>query len=145
VQFVESNPQNEITEKMMSGSYGEEIFKTFADLPVHTDVMIEAQFHFLSPFWRGQAAFMKVDGQYVWIDHHDWSEYAVVDACEFDEANIEDYKVSVPVNVILKHYSNDLTIEIGITKTKDILSECENELFKRTNLFGFDDFILNVK
>ena len=58
---------------MMAGSHGEEVTKTFHNLPQHSDLMVEAQFHFLSPFWRGQAAYMKIDEQLVWLDHHDWS------------------------------------------------------------------------
>jgi hypothetical protein len=132
-------------DKMIVGSYSEEVTKTFSDLPEHNELMIEAQFHFLSPFWRGQAAFLKVDGQLVWLDHHDWSEYPVVDPCTFDPEHIEDYEIKAPIHVVVKHFSHEAKIEIGTTKSSSDLSECESELFHNTHLFGFDDFVLNIK
>jgi len=60
---------------------------------------------------------------------------------------MDDYKVQVPINAILKHYSPNMTIEIGTTKDAKDYSECEMEMLHqgKVSLFGFDDFVLQVK
>ena len=68
-----------------------------------------------------------------------------MNSCEFDSEEMDDYKITIPVNVIVKHSSDEMTIVIGTTKSKMSLSECENELLHEINVFGLDDFILNVK
>jgi len=88
---------------------------------------------------------MKIDNQLVWLDHHDWSEYDTINPCELDLENLEDYKITVPINVIVKHYSNDVTIEFGTTKSAEDFSECKNELSQNVHIFSIDDFVLNVK
>jgi len=60
---------------------------------------------------------------------------------------LNEYTVQVPINAIIKHYSDNAKIEIGTTKAFSDLSECELELFHKNHmsLFGFDDFMLNIK
>jgi len=132
---------------MLLGTSGDSLIKKFSNLPAHNQLMIEGQFHFMSPFWRGEAAFLKVDDQIVWLDHHDWSDYNNVEPCKFDSDEINEYKVSVPINAIVKHYGDSAKIEIGTTKDFSDYSECEMELFHQNHLslFGFDDFMLNIK
>jgi len=45
----------------------------------------------------------------------------------------------------VKHYSNDVTIEFGTTKSAEDFSECKNELSQNVHIFSIDDFVLNVK
>jgi len=101
----------------------------------------------MSPFWRGQAAFMKVDDQIVWLDHHDWTDYNNENPCEYDMDKLEEYKIQAPISVIVKHYAQSAKIEIGTTKGLKDFSECELELFHQNHLslFGFDDFLLQIK
>ena len=72
-------------------------------------------------------------------------EYENMNACEFKSEDMDDYKVTVPVHVIAKHSSDEMTIVIGTTKSKESLSECEYELLNEINVFGLDDFILNIR
>jgi len=60
---------------------------------------------------------------------------------------LNEYKVQVPINVIVKHYADNAKIEIGTTKGSSDLSECELELYHKAHLslYGFDDFMLNIK
>lgn len=52
-----------------------EISKEFKGLPDHEFLRIEANFHFISCFWKGQAACMKINNDILWVDHHEWSGF----------------------------------------------------------------------
>ena len=49
------------------------IYKKIENIPPHEYLKIEANFHFLSPFWNGNAAYLKINNKLVWLDHHDWN------------------------------------------------------------------------
>lgn len=56
----------------MVAKYGETMFRNFTNLPEHDYLKIEANFYFLSPFWKGEEAIIKVDNKVVWMDRHNW-------------------------------------------------------------------------
>lgn len=52
-----------------------EISKGFEGIPAHEFIRIEANFHFVSCFWKGQATFLQLNEEIIWIDHHEWPSF----------------------------------------------------------------------
>lgn len=70
--------------EMALGTLKEKVVKQFIDLPEHNHIKIEGNFFFISPFWRGESAQIKINGKIVWLDSHEWvddSKLSIADAC----------------------------------------------------------------
>lgn len=95
--------------------------KTFIELPVHRELRIRANFHFLDQ-WTGESGYMKLNSSssapldYVWTDFHFQKSDCGVNICGGDTA---DSKFSVPIELTLPHSAERFTIEFGSTLDGD--------------------------
>lgn len=94
-------------------------------LPPHQRLKVQARFHFIDK-WEGQSVFVKVDGQIVWIQRHNWCSKLLITMCEpkadagddgmtinaCGDASFPD-RLSVPVEVTLAHTEEALEISFG--------------------------------
>lgn len=110
----------------MLGGYGKfakgEIAKKIAALPPHNQVRVKANFHFIDA-WVGETAFMRLnigkDGSmvYVWTDRHNQNTDAfAVNVCG---SGVGEGKFSVPIDVVVNHVSDTITVGFGTTIQQD--------------------------
>lgn len=125
---------------MLAALNGEVIYRNITELPSHEYLKIEANFFFLSPFWNGEEAMIKIDNKIVWLDRHNWKENEK-NLCIMDENRLKDYQWNYPLNIVVKHNKENAFIEILSSKVIDKL-QC---LKKNVAVFGFDDFNLYIK
>ena len=43
--------------------------------------MIEGNFMFISAFWTGETAIIKIDDEIYWMDSHNWEDYENINLC----------------------------------------------------------------
>jgi len=54
------------------------VYKDFRNVIKHEYLRLEANFHFISNFWKGQPVIIKLDEEVLWVDHHEWEGYFVL-------------------------------------------------------------------
>ena len=95
-----------------------ELIKEFNNLPPHTQVKIEANYHFLGS-WDSHSGYLKVDNlnfkkddpKYIWTHRCKNSKLnPVVKLCP-----VEVCKMASPINVTVNHTDNSLTLIFGST------------------------------
>eukprot|EP00742_Colponemidia_sp_Colp-10_P000217 GILJ01000245.1.p1 GENE.GILJ01000245.1~~GILJ01000245.1.p1 ORF type:complete len:317 (-),score=49.80 GILJ01000245.1:142-1092(-) len=111
----------------------DEISKTYKGLAAHSSVRITARFHMLDN-WNGESAFMKINGQTVWLDsaHKPSHATGALNMCGGDHA---DPKFSVPIDVTIPHIDDKVTVAFGSSLTGD---SCDQS-------WGVDDVMVYVK
>lgn len=101
-------------------------YKTIENLPSHEYIQIEANFHFTSPFWDGNAGYLKLNKKLVWLEHHDWSSMKINlktilinkdfnHEIKCEEISLENFKWTTPISVVLKDNKTDLNLLFGFT------------------------------
>ncbi|KAK1444258.1 hypothetical protein BgAZ_101640 [Babesia gibsoni] len=101
------------------------IQKTFIEMPVHRELRIRANFHFIDQ-WAGESGYMKLNASasapvdYVWTDFHFQKSDSGVNICGGDVA---DSKFSVPIEVTIPHSAERFTIEFGSTLEGDAVQQ----------------------
>jgi len=97
---------------LAGGCDGAEASKLITDLPPHTTLQLEASFLFVDS-WEGEHAYAKVDGEHVWLDHHDArSIRGGVDMCG---GAAPETRVRVPVRASVPHTAAAANITFGST------------------------------
>lgn len=99
------------------GEAGHEMSKTLKDLPSpHQQLHLTATVHFLD-MWKGESAYLKIDGNYVWADSHfspDGSrDLAPSSACGHPERS--DTKMGAKIDVYVPHSNANVTLTFGST------------------------------
>jgi hypothetical protein len=85
-------------------------------IPDFDYIMLESNFKFKNIFWNNSTAYVKINNEYHWMEHHDW---------ESPNCNLDNW--SSPIRIILK--KKDLNFE-------------ENE--KNNDINKDKDFNLNI-
>jgi len=104
--------------------------KTFENLPRHSQLRVKARVHFLDQ-WDGEAAFMLVDGTFMWADTAT-SPKRGFNLCGADASEA---RISVPVDVTLKHSGPAATVMFGSSLQGDAC----------THSWAVDDVVLYVR
>ena len=115
------------------------LYKEFSGIPNHEYLRIEANFHFLSGFWHGEAVYLTLDDEILWLDHHDWEDSIenLINSLKLHEfiADSEDQAEKTwisPINVIIKSDKNEFSI--------NFVSQGNEK-----NLFWIDNFNIYIK
>ncbi|EDO07647.1 hypothetical protein BBOV_III000800 [Babesia bovis T2Bo] len=101
------------------------IQKTFIELPVHRELRLRANFHFIDQ-WSGESGYMKVNTsasspmEYVWNESHFQNLGYGINICGDDTP---DSKFSVPIDVTLPHSAERFTLEFGSTLEGDAIQQ----------------------
>ena len=74
--------------------------------------MIEGNFHFISAFWKGESAIIKIDNEIFWMENHDWEEYKTLDLCSISLKDLMSLIWSSPINFVIPHSEKKIKIEI---------------------------------
>jgi len=86
------------------------LFKTFNNLPPHTEVRVKARFHFIDQ-WNGENAYLKVDGGYAWLASHKTTANKGVDMC--GNSDVKESKFGVPIDIMETHSNAKLELKFG--------------------------------
>lgn len=116
-----------------------EIYKTFNNLPAHTQIRVSARYHFLDD-WRGETAFAKLDKNYLWTHTTPASPAAGgINMC--GNPAFPEHRFSTPIDVVLSHTEKDVTVSFGLEGHNDAQaarSACERS-------YGVDDVMVYVR
>lgn len=126
----------------MLGGYcnfaGIEVSKTFKELPPHSYLRIEANYHFIDA-WNGETGYMKLnigkDNElvYTWVESYSAvSGEKGINVCGGRWA---EGKFSSPIDITIPHEGKDLTIAFGSTLEQDACVES----------FGFSSLKIFIK
>ena len=97
---------------LAGGCDGAESSRLVSDLPPHTTLQLEASFLFVDS-WEGEHAYAKVDGEHVWLDHHDTrGTSGGVDLCG---CTAPDTRVREPVRASEPHTAASANVTFGST------------------------------
>lgn len=97
---------------LAGGCDGAEASRLVTGLPPHTTLQLEASFLFVDS-WEGEHAYAKVDGEHVWLDHHDSRSISGgVDLCG---GAARETRVRVPVRASVRHTAPAANITFGST------------------------------
>jgi len=108
-----------------------EIKKTFKGLGTHSYVRIQARYHFLDS-WEGETAFAKIGDKIVWTDTND---VRGMDGPSYCGGPHPDSKLSVPIDVTIRHSGDSVDVSFGSTLDEHPCNES----------FGIDDVIISVR
>ncbi len=114
----------------MLGGYcnfgGGEVFKIFSDLPKHTQVRIQATYHFIDA-WDTESGFMRInngkDGemQYVWVERYSaFSGNGGINVCG---GRWPEGKFASPIDLTIPHKSSSIKIGFGASIEQDPCDE----------------------
>lgn len=99
-----------------------EVFYENNDLPNHTELKINLNFHFIDK-WEGQQAWLKVDDIYLWSETHTWCETEFYSTCAKQglDTCLESYpdKMGVFLTFSIKHTGQQVKITVGTNIPKD--------------------------
>ncbi|KAI4837845.1 hypothetical protein MKS88_003263 [Plasmodium brasilianum] len=108
------------------GGYGKlskgRIYKTFENIPSHTQIRIKCNFHFIDN-WNNQTAYLKIgrdekeDLFYVWTDTH--SQVNKENSINICGNSTGESKFFSLIDVIIPHNSSKLIVEFGTNIQKD--------------------------
>lgn len=114
----------------MLGGYckfgGGEIFKVFSDLPPHTNIRIQATFHFIDA-WDTESGFMRInngkDGemQYAWIGRY--SAFTGNNGINICGGPWPEGKFASPIDVTIPHKASSIKLGFGATIEQDPCDE----------------------
>lgn len=112
---------------------GGEVRKTFTGLPEHQFLRLQARYHFLDS-WEGETAFAKIGDKVVWTDVNDIRGLHpdTKSVCGGDHP---DSRMSVPIDVTIRHTGNAVDVSFGSTLDEHPCNES----------FGIDDVIVSVR
>jgi hypothetical protein len=106
--------------KQLLGGYGHfaggEVTKTFFELPAHTQVRVKANYHFIDA-WGGETAYAKLDHRILWTDNLDQQTSKV--GIQLCGASVPEAKFATPIDVVIGHETDSLTVAFGSTLTRD--------------------------
>ena len=91
------------------------LFKTFNNLPEHTEIRVKARFHFIDQ-WNGENAYLKVDGGYAWLASHKSSSNKGINMCG---NSVKESKFGVPIDIMETHSSTKLELKFGSELSTD--------------------------
>ncbi|SOV74372.1 conserved Plasmodium protein, unknown function [Plasmodium sp. gorilla clade G3] len=108
------------------GGYGKlskgEIYKTFENIPSHSQIRIKCNFHFIDN-WDNQTAYMKIatdekeEKYYVWTDTHSQiNKQNSINICGNTTGESKFFSI---IDIIIPHNSNKLIIYFGTNIQKD--------------------------
>lgn len=110
----------------MLGGYcqfsGGETVKTFNDIPDHQYLRIQATYHFIDA-WDSESGFMKIDNgkegilEYAWIERY--SAFQGSNGINVCGGRWPEGKFSSPIDVVIPHKDNNITIAFGSTLEQD--------------------------
>jgi len=115
-----------------------ELIKEFSDLPLHSQVKIEATYHFIGS-WDSHSGYLKVDNlnfkkedpKYVWTHRCKNSKVnPIIKLCP-----VETCKMASPINVTLDHSDKSITLIFGSTLER---GSCEQS-------YGISDVKLYIR
>jgi len=110
----------------MLGGFGKfakgEVTKKYTQLPPHKELRIKANYHFIDA-WVGETGFMRLSIgqgdslQYVWTERHSQDlEQEAVNVCG---GVVGEGKFSVPIDVVVAHDKDNITVGFGSTMDED--------------------------
>ena len=102
-----------------------QVSKTFTSLPAHTSLKIQASFHFIDA-WTGESAYLmaSMDSStqyYVWADTYRAGQAS--SAINMCGARYGEAKFLVPIDVVIPHSSDSVTLTFGTTLDQDPCDE----------------------
>ena len=114
----------------MLGGYcqfgGGEFKKTFDNLPTHSQLRIQATFHFIDA-WDNEAGYMRInngrngDLQYAWIERY--SAFVGSNGINVCGGRWPEGKFSSPIDVVIPHKTGSVTLGFGSTVEQDPCDE----------------------
>jgi hypothetical protein len=114
----------------MLGGYcqfgGGEVTKTYTDIPDHTSLRIQANYHFIDA-WDTETGFMRInngkDGmmQYIWTERY--SAFVGNNGIDICGGRWPEGRFSVPIDVSIPHTDSSVKIGFGSTIEQDPCDE----------------------
>merc|ERR1712146_91025 len=105
--------------KKLLGGYGAfaggEVSKTYFELPTHNQIRVKANYHFIDA-WGGETAYAKLDHRILWTDNLDQQASKV--GIQLCGASIPESKFAVPIDVVIPHDTETLTVAFGSTLSR---------------------------
>jgi hypothetical protein len=105
--------------KRLLGGYGVfaggEVSKSFFELPAHKQIRVKANYHFIDA-WGGETAYAKLDHRILWTDNLDQQASKV--GIQICGASIPESKFAVPIDVVIPHETDSLTVAFGSTLSR---------------------------
>ena len=84
--------------------------KTIRGLPTHSEIRLMTNYHFTSGTWDGEAGFLLVNDQPVWIES--FASPLKVAECDMGQH-------TTPVHAVFPHTGSDLTVVFGSSNPSD--------------------------
>ena len=114
----------------MLGGYchfgGGQTQKTFVDLPAHSQVKVEATYHFIDA-WDGESGYMTINNgkngemEYAWIEQY--SAFLGSNGINVCGGRWPEGKFASPISVVVPHKNETITIGFGATIEQDPCDE----------------------
>jgi hypothetical protein len=114
----------------MLGGYcqfgGGEFQKSFLSLPSHSQLRVQATYHFIDA-WDNEAGYMRLnngrngDLQYAWIERY--SAFVGSNGINVCGGRWPEGKLSSPIDVVIPHKSDNITVSFGSTIEQDPCDE----------------------
>lgn len=99
----------------------ENVTKTFS-LSSHSEIKVSANFHFIDN-WKGESAYMKVDGEYVWSESFESCSNLRASVCQSEGINVcgDDYpdRMGHFIRYAGSHSDDEVTLEFSSTLSRD--------------------------
>merc|ERR1711998_80126 len=105
--------------KKLLGGYGAfaggETSKTYFELPTHYQIRVKANYHFIDA-WGGETGYAKLDHRILRTDNLDQQASKV--GIQLCGASIPESKFAVPIDVVIPHDAETLTLAFGSTLSR---------------------------
>jgi hypothetical protein len=106
-------------------------------------VLIEMNFLFLNNLWNSNSAYIKINDELYWMDHHYWD----------DHLNCDDSHWNNPIKIIIKRANlikGNLKITIGIKLKEEKMLQINScpkilKALESEKVISFDNFNLSIK
>lgn len=112
---------------------------TLKEYSNYSIAMIELSFSFISSLWNSSNAYIKLNDEVIWMDHHSWE----------DDGDCDDHYWSSPIRVILnkKQLSDNLRLSFGVKPNINMQKGKCTELLKKLKgpVVKFEDLNLSIK
>jgi hypothetical protein len=102
------------------------------DLPEHSNIRVQARYHFLDS-WEGESAFLKVDDKYAWMDSVDSSNSQ--HGINIAGGAHPEHKFGHPVDVVIPHSAPSVFLTFGSNLDEHACDES----------FGVDDVMISIQ
>jgi hypothetical protein len=115
-------------------------------------VLIEANFKFVNHIWNNNTAYIKINGDLFWLDHHSWEENSTGSS----ESQCDEEKWNNPIRIVVPNKENklkNLEIKFGVKLNEKFnfeglkLNQCPS-ILKILNSMGsieFENLHISVK